>query len=486
MESVFNKGEAVAMWGRSVSRPRAAFLSICFLFLAISPASAQSPFNPPKAGGMLPLHPLLCDPGFVWFPGTNRCVPQQLHDVIVVTKPPRPIVAGRALDIEPASEADMAVTLSWGRGTFQLPKPGEVILPTPSARVDYYKVCVWDGDPINADCDGTAVPKQIVTNLPGSRTMATVRLDHRQFQGRSVSWSVAACSCAGVPTGGGPLSACQDPMPDRFNAPGCTVASATQRINWMLPPPTGLRVSSNGRDPGSETAHPFDRYTFSWDPVWARSYYRLCLYDGTSIDACLARPLDGASSWDANPLRLVDSARQVPVNFDLPQFRGKQVQWTVAACAEDLPPARRCRLALPQPLAVADPLNPPVIESYQVSENLTENARIAFGWRLTDRSRIAFVRLCIADMRYPGSPPRAEIVRACEARNRIIDPDRAAKPTGCAMRYPFFAGQFGTDPVYWGFMVAACNGAGECFWSQDYAGAAYARHEAMPRDAVCD
>ena len=458
----------------------AVFAIVCLMLTVFvtAPTKAAPPF--PERGTGRPL----CIPGYVWVPEKNVCAKKQPVGIYFFGGPPQPSVAGETIDIEPDAEADMQISVTWRPG-MAAPQVDDKTSSVRQAQTHYYKVCFWDGGSINADCDGTAVPQQIFTNIPASRTSATFTLDHRQFQGRSFTWSVAACTCQRGLLARTP-GTCHDPAPQKFDSPGCKVATGTKRVFWKLPPPSGLRVTKTAPQGGSSTNHPYDAFTFSWSPVWARTYYRLCLYRNKTIDTCLTRPLDGSTSRDANPMYVFDSARTVRVDYDLPQFRGETINWTVAACAADLPPARRCRLSAQQTLDVGDPLTPPVINQLSISPELEDGAQIRLGWTLADRANIKFVRLCIADLQQAGNLSRADVLGFCRSRNQIVNPDRASKPTGCAMDYPFFRGQFGTDPVLWAFMAAVCNKKNECFWSTDYVGAAYQSHSNMRSSAICN
>lgn len=302
-----------------------------------------------------------------------------------------------------------------------------------------------------------------------------------KFLGKSLKWSVDACVTLTIPSG-----APQAVRPGAVSPPTAQetllsmrcASSPARLLHWTLSPPQTTGLS---RSVGIEPAVP--HYGFFWTPVTGARAYYICLYDGP-FSGCVTR----SSLPNANPMIVDVGGAEYRVTSDLPQFRGRQIRWTVAACTHiradqastsPLPEDLRCTWQ-PQPgwnpVTIQNPLLPPTLNAVPdvVQTTLNNPPELKMTWQLNRAQDVRSVKVCIVTARGPGGMPvapedRARVLAqtspsACEQRNVISNPVRSRTLTSCTVRRPF-PETGDPDRTVFGFAVAACNESNQCWYS---------------------
>lgn len=363
--------------------------------------------------------------------------------------------------------APAAVTFQW--------QPGG------SSPVTFYIVCVFEAD---KTCEQPGSETYTVQNTRQSFT-PTPGLPLAKFLGKSLKWSVKACLSLSldppqVPRAMRPGDPAPPPAP--MTPPRCAT-SAPRTLYWTLPAPIQAGL---GRSPGTEPA--VLHYSFAWTPVAGARAYLFCLFDG-SVSMCTPR----TTARSNNPLIVDVGGQSYRVTFDLPQFRGRTIKWSVAACthwqldqtpSSPLPDDLRCTWQQQTggwgTVEIHNPVLAPTINPVgaQVSSSRDNPPSLQLTWTLRRPQDIRYIRVCVLTARGPGGTPveserRAAVLSStspysCNQRNIIMNPDRPPSTTACTFRRPFLdTGD--SDRTVFGFAVAACNEKGTCEYSQPLA-----------------
>lgn len=236
--------------------------------------------------------------------------------------PSAPVAPGNLSQvIRAVSEEDegASVTLNWRPGFSG--KTADCAYVTPP---DSYRICAFRG----TDCYSTGARQ--IWNIPANQTELTVTMNDGFFQGEDFHWAVMACS------------------EDAY----CGDFSVHQPIRYMLPPPTSFWVSTivrNELDP----ERPFSEVTFRWSSVYRAELYFLCVTT-QQPDQCVYLKTSGSFG---DPYIKSTPFTQYRIDNDVPQFRGKRVTYTVAACTDATQPSElNCSLyQTPKTMNYPDP-----------------------------------------------------------------------------------------------------------------------------------
>jgi hypothetical protein len=146
----------------------------------------------------------------------------------------------------------------------------------------------------------------------------TVVMDDGHFQGENFHWAVLACS------------------DDAY----CGDFSVHQPIQYMLPPPTDFWVSSITRNE-DDPENPFSVIRIRWNSVYRAELYFLCVTTQQASN-CDYVKTPGAI---ADPFIKFNTRTRYRIDRNLPQFRGRTVSYTVAACTDpEAPTIENCSL----------------------------------------------------------------------------------------------------------------------------------------------
>ncbi len=194
-----------------------------------------------------------------------------------------------------------------------------------------------------------------------------------------------------------------------------------------------------------------------------------------------------------NPFIVDAGGPSYRVTFDLPQFRGRTIQWSVAACthwqldqmpSSPLPDDLRCtwqrNIRGQGTIKILNQLRAPTINPVraQVSTSPDNPPRLQMTWTFTRPQDVRFVRVCVLTARGSGGTPvapedRAGVLRQtnpydCNYLNVMQNPDRPASTTSCTFRRPFLDTGDSSRTIF-GFVVGACDDDRNCRYSQTIA-----------------
>jgi hypothetical protein len=427
----------------------------CLIVCAVTGAWAQSnPDDVPVERGV----PIL--------PGTGLLLPGQQS---VRPVPPVLIEPADGVAITAPEGGAAAVQFKW--------QPG-----SPTGPVTSYRVCVFEATKSCQDpgSESYSVGAQAVILSPPSG------LPIAKFLGKSLKWSVEACVTHTMGTTVPQVSRPGDPLPSQGAPVSIQCSSSPARtLFWILPPP---QLAGLGRSGGTDPAVP--HYAFYWTPVTGARAYLFCIYDG-QMSNCTSRTT--LPTYNPNPLIVDVGGPEYRVTYDLPQFRGRQVQWTVAACTHllpdqvptsPLPDDLRCTWQR-QPTGwsqvdILNPLLPPTINPVAdvVRTTLDSPPELKMSWQLNRPQDVRTVKVCIVTARGPGGQTvqpadRARVLSqmspsACDLHNLADNPNRPRTLSFCTIRRPFIS-TGDPDRTVFGFAVAACNERNQCWYSTPFA-----------------
>lgn len=363
---------------------------------------------------------------------------------------------------------------------------------SPASPVTSYRVCVFEA---TKTCQDPASESYSVGAQAGTLS-PPAGLSVAKFLGKSLKWSVEACVTLTMRSGVPQASRPGDPSPVQGGLVSIRCAASPARtLYWTLPPP---QLAGLGRAPGSDPT--VLHYAFYWTPVTGARAYLFCLYDGPSSSCTTTATVSTA----ANPLIAAVGGPEYRVLHDLPQFRGKQVRWTVAACthvqldqvsSSPLPDDLRCTWQA-QPngwgqVDIQNVLSPPILNH---AVDLVPNppngvAELRMSWQLSRPQDVKSVKVCIVTERDPVSPEAAKdrLLRmspsACEQRNLIQNAVRTSILTSCILKRPYVRTHDGAS--VFGFAVGECNQKNECWYSTPFA-VLVDHHEPFGSNARCE
>lgn len=339
------------------------------------------------------------------------------------------------------------------------------------APVTRYKLCLYEAA---QTCEGAG--REVYTISGTAQQFDSFQgLPKSKFMGKSLKWSVAACRDVLI------LASPGTPQPTTKEI--CTT-STTQRLYWPLAAPgmVGVRQEKSS-EPGVPT------YTFTWTSIPNARVYLFCLFEG-QVSSCI----DQTTLPNHNPLIVDKGGPSITINYDLPQFRGKTVAWTAAACthwkpeqspSSPLPDHLRCTWQrqpnMVRPVEIANPMVAPAYDFSEIKglRFSPDNPQpIELRWKHARPQDVRSVRLCVLTAQGPGGVAVAQEDRyrnlqgmspaECNQRNVIQNPRREAALTSCSFRRPLlFTGS--TSSTVFGFAVAACNERNDCAWTDSFA-----------------
>lgn len=334
--------------------------------------------------------------------------------------PPTPVVLPMPQSIEaPANTNARNFTVRWRRGAATSNQK-----PAPVGR---YRICVFVG----ANCQ--TAHRNAVFEHTRVRTLnftPPTGLDYRKFQGQVVSWSVAACSTA--------------------HNMLCSPYSAPQQAIWRMPRPRGLRarIRSTG-DAGLE-------FNFDWTDVHGAAHFFICLTLGEA-SRCLSEPtFREADPW----VKMLNNARY-STRKPLAKFRGRSLQWRVAACPNAPAGDDRCTWSLSKSIVVPNPMSPPRPKTSVHTDSNIES--LTFRWTNDHQiGKVSHQYFCLLQT-FPG----LNNAHFCNPRQNGSQTYRLpANQTSCLMRRPFFGNPDAKTGDAVGAAVATCNAQNECAWSK--------------------
>jgi hypothetical protein len=342
----------------------------------------------------------------------------------------------------------------------------------PGAPVDRHKVCLFEAA---KTCEQPG--RELYTTSGAAQQFDSFQgLPKTRFMGKSMKWSVAACRDVLI------LASPGTPQPTTKEI--CTTSKARQ-LYWPLSAPRMAGVTQGqSNEPGVPT------YTFTWTSIPNARAYLFCLFEG-SINSCI----DRTTLPNNNPLIVDKGGPSITIDYDLPQFRGKTVRWTVAACthwrpeqtpSSPLPSDLRCTWQRqPDRVRTVEITNPMVAPSWDASAEIKgrryspDNPQpIELRWILNRSQDVKSVKLCVVTAQGPGGTAvapeeRHRVLRGtspsvCDQRNVIVNPHRPRTLTHCIFRRPLLL-TGSSDYTVFGFSAAACNERNECAWTNPLA-----------------
>lgn len=340
----------------------------------------------------------------------------------------------------------------------------------PGGRVEKYKLCVFEAA---RTCEQSGSEVYII---PGNTQefVTSQGLPTVKFRGKSLKWSVAACTTTAMRQRTFPGTS-----PPASNDQCRT--SPPRNLFWPLPAPERASVSrSQGTDPT------IPRYGFLWTAVDGAKAYLFCLYEGPQslCNFSTTQPTN-------NPMIIDKGGTDYSIEYDLTQFRGHTVRWTVAACTHlkiteqptsPLPERLRCTYQQGpgnfESIRIGNPLLPPILHPPHWPEGTLapESAQppIRMSWDIQHPRDVRSIKVCVITARGPGGQSvapqdrMANLTRtspySCEQRNVLMNPIRNARLTSCTFVRPLLDTGDPSKTVF-GFAVASCNEENQCWYA---------------------